>query len=193
MELSPGILSIMLNESLLDPGVALLASGVVRELDETDLRLLLALAHDPRATTVALAASLGLSRNTVQARLTALGRAGVFQGYDRAMAPTTAGFPLVAFTLLHVRQRLLAEITAALVDIPEVVQAHGVTGSADLLVRIVGRSAEDLFRIDAAMLAIPGVERSETMIGISEVIPYRLTPLLRARLAESDPSVRARP
>lgn len=177
-------LSRMLHSSPAESVTALLASAVVRDLDETDLRLLLALARDPRATTVALATSLGLSRNTVQARLTALGKAGVFQDYDRSIAPTAVGFPLVAFTLLHVRQRLLSEITAALEGIPEVVQAHGVTGSADLLVRIVGRSAEDLFRIDAAMLAIPGVERSETMIGISEVIPYRLTPALRAQLTE---------
>ncbi|WP_449353777.1 AsnC family transcriptional regulator [Streptomyces malaysiensis] len=40
-----------------------------RTLDATDARILLALASEPRATVVALAEQLGLSRNTVQARL----------------------------------------------------------------------------------------------------------------------------
>lgn len=157
----------------------LLPSRTVRDLDAIDLKLLLALAASPRATTVALAESLSLSRNTVQARLSALGRAGAFLDYDRCIEPAVAGYPLVAFTTLHVHQQLLGPIVGELATIPEIVQAHGISGTADLLVKIVCRSAEDLFRVNARMLAVPGVERAETAMGISEVIPYRITPLLR--------------
>ncbi|MDT7653420.1 MAG: hypothetical protein QOI36_4826, partial [Pseudonocardiales bacterium] len=41
-------------------------------IDATDARLLLALAESPRASVLALAERLGLSRNTVQARLAGL-------------------------------------------------------------------------------------------------------------------------
>lgn len=162
--------------------VALLRFRTVRDLDDVDLRLLLALARNPRATTVALAETLQLSRNTVQARMTALGRAGAFLDYDRCIDPAAIGYPLVAFTTLHVRQQMLVPIVEALGRIPEIVQAHGLSGSADLLVRLVCTSAEDLFRVNALMLAVPGVERAETAMGISEVIPYRITPLLASRL-----------
>jgi DNA-binding Lrp family transcriptional regulator len=173
--------------SLLNPRLdgcpsTLLRFRTVRDLDDVDLKLLLALAANPRATTVALAEGLQLSRNTVQARMTALTRAGAFLDYDRCIDPVAAGYPLVAFTTLHVRQQMLVPIVEALARIPEIVQAHGLSGSADLLVRIVCTSAEDLFRVNAEMLAVPGVERAETAMGISEVIPYRITPLLESRL-----------
>lgn len=154
------------------------------EIDATDVRLLLALAEDPRATTVALADRLRLSRNTVQARMASLSRAGAFRGYDRSIDPAIAGFSLVAFTTVQVRQQVLTDIVEALARIPEIVQAHGISGSADLLLRIVARSAEELFRVEAAVLAIDGVERTETVLAIQEVLPYRLGPLLSSLLPE---------
>lgn len=168
----------------IDPAARLLRSGAVRDLDTTDVRLLLALADDARATTVALADRLGLSRGTVQSRLAALARAGAFRSYDRALDPAVAGFGLVAFTTLRVQQRMLAPIVQALATIPEIVQAHGVTGSGDLLLQVAGRSAEDFFRVEALVLAVPGVERAETVMAISEVIPFRLGPLLASLLPE---------
>ena len=158
----------------------------MRDLDPTDVGLLLALADEARTTTVALADRLGLSRGTVQSRLSALARAGAFRGYDRAFDPAVAGFPLVAFTTLRVQQRMLGAIVRTLSAIPQVVQAHGVTGSSDLLLQVVGRSAEDLFEIEGAVLAIPGVERAETVMAMSEVIPYRLAPLLESLLPDED-------
>jgi DNA-binding Lrp family transcriptional regulator len=174
----------MLNDEASAGIVRLLRCSTVPDIDATDVRLLLALTEDPRATTVALAERLRLSRNTVQARMTALARAGAFQGYDRSIDPAIAGFSLVAFTTVQVRQQALAAIADALSAIPEIVQAHGISGSADLLLRIVARSAEELFRVEAAVLAIDGVERTETVLAIQELLPYRLGPLLTSLLPE---------
>ena len=73
---------------------------------------------------------------------------------------------------------MLAEVVDEIARIPEVIQAHGITGSIDLLVRVVCRDAHDLFRIDGEILAIDGVERTETSLAMGELIPYRLLPLL---------------
>ena len=72
-------------------------------LDHVDLELLAALAGDPRATVVALAERLGLSRNTVQARMARLERSGVFLSYERAISSTALGFPIEAFISVMVR------------------------------------------------------------------------------------------
>src|SRR5438270_11646135 len=104
----------MLNPSIDGRHSALLRFRTVRDLDDVDLKLLLALAGNPRATTVALADTLQLSRNTVQARMTALARGGVFLDYDRCIDPAAVGSPLVAFTTLHVNQPLLTPIVGAL-------------------------------------------------------------------------------
>ena len=150
-------------------------------LDKTDTKLLQALSADPRSTFVALADSLGLSRNTVQARMKRLEDSGAFLGFDRRINPAALGYPLTAFIEVHVQQKRLAQIVIDLALIPEIVQAHGMSGQADLLVRVVCTDAADLFRIDGTILACDGVERTETSLAMGEVIPYRLTPLLDRR------------
>ena len=147
-------------------------------LDHVDLELLAALAGDPRATVVALAEKLGLSRNTVQARMGRLERAGVFLSYERALSSSALGFPIEAFVNVMVRQAELPRITAELQRVPEVVQAHGLSGQVDLLVRVACRDTQHLFDTDARILAIEGVERTETSLAMGEVIGYRVTPLM---------------
>jgi len=147
-------------------------------LDHVDLELLAALSTDPRATVVALAERLGLSRNTVQARMSRLERAGVFLSYERALSSSALGFPIEAFVNVMVRQAELPRITAELQRVPEVVQAHGLSGQVDLLVRVACRDTQHLFDTDARILAIEGVERTETSLAMGEVIGYRVTPLM---------------
>ncbi|MFE4950244.1 Lrp/AsnC family transcriptional regulator [Leifsonia sp. NPDC056665] len=150
----------------------------MRTFDSTDRRILVALAEDPRSTNVSLADRLGLSRNTVQARVAELERNGAFLSFERRISPTAAGYPLAAFVTVHVQQQKLAAIVEHLAGIPEIVQAHGLSGPSDLLLRVVCTDAEDLFRITGAIQSTDGVERAETSLDMGELIPYRLRPLL---------------
>ncbi|GEP48976.1 AsnC family transcriptional regulator [Microbacterium saccharophilum] len=147
-------------------------------MDHVDLELLNALADDHRATVVALSERLGLSRNTVQARMAKLDRSGVFLSFERAMAPAELGFPIEAMLSVTVHQAHLPRITTELALIPEVLQAHGLSGQVDLLVRVAARDTQHLFDVDARILAIEGVERTETSLVMGEVIGYRVRPLL---------------
>ncbi len=146
--------------------------------DRIDLELLAALAADHRATVVALAERLGLSRNTVQARMARLDRTGTFLSYERALSPAALGFPIEAFLNVVVHQAHLPRIRQELAEIPEIVQAHGMSGSVDLVVRVACRDTQHLFDTDARILAIEGVERTETSLVMGEVIGYRVSPLM---------------
>ncbi|GAA4771089.1 Lrp/AsnC family transcriptional regulator [Citricoccus nitrophenolicus] len=157
----------------------------MRTLDTTDLRILVELSRAPDATTVALAQSLSLSRNTVQARLARLAEEGVFLPFERRISLEALGHPLTAFVQIHVHQQQLTEITQALRGIPEVVQAHGLTGSADLLARVAARNAEDLFRIHSRILRIDGVDRADTSLAMTELVPWRAVPLVHSLLDRS--------
>lgn len=154
-------------------------------LDHVDLELLAALSADPRATVVALAERLGLSRNTVQARMAKLEKADVFLSYERAISSASLGFPIEAFISVMVRQAKLPTIAVELARVPEVVQAHGLSGQVDLLVRVACRDTQHLFDTDARILAIEGIERTETSLVMGEVIAHRVTPLLE--LARHEP------
>ncbi|MET0296240.1 MAG: Lrp/AsnC family transcriptional regulator [Microbacterium sp.] len=147
-------------------------------LDHVDLELLAALSNDPRATVVALADKLGLSRNTVQARMARLDRGNVFLSYERAISSAALGFPIEAFISVVVRQADLPRISEELARIPEIVQAHGLSGQIDLLVKVACRDTQHLFDTDARILAIEGVERTETSLVMGEVIGHRVAPLM---------------
>lgn len=164
--------------------LGLLWLGTMGLLDHVDLELLNALADDHRATVVALADRLGLSRNTVQARMAKLERSGVFFSFERAMSPKALGLPIEAMISITVHQADLPRITSELAELPEVVQVHGLSGQIDLMARVAARDTQHLFEVDARILSIDGVERTETSLVMGEVIGYRVRPLLEALRAE---------
>jgi len=147
-------------------------------IDATDARMLLALIETPRATGVELATRLGLSRNTVQARLARWEANGVLAGVERRVRPRALGYPLAAFVSVVLDQHRLEPIVAALAEIPEVTEVCGMTGRIDLTVRIVARDAEDLYRLAEEILQIPGVERTDMALVMRELVGPRTSPLL---------------
>ncbi len=105
-------------------------------IDPIDAKILTALTAEPRATVIALADVTGLSRNTVQARLSKLEQRGVLHSFERRIDPGALGYPLTAFILTNVAQRKLSQIADALDGVPEVVEVHGLSGVTDLLVHV---------------------------------------------------------
>ncbi|MCF2532423.1 Lrp/AsnC family transcriptional regulator [Yinghuangia sp. KLBMP8922] len=135
---------------------------------------------------VALADRLRLSRNTVQARLAKLEHNGALGAFDRRVSPAALGYPLTAIVTAQVDQRRLAEVAAALAGIDEVVEVIGLSGGADVFIKVAARDAEDLYRIAGRILAAPAVERTSTALAMQQLVPERLTPLLR-RAAQGRP------
>jgi DNA-binding Lrp family transcriptional regulator len=156
----------------------------MRSLDVTDARLLLALSDNPRATGLELAQRLGLSRNTVQARLAGLESRPALDAFETRVRPEALGYPLTAFITTQVNQHQLANVGGALGEVPEVIEVHGLTGATDLLVRVVARNPDDLYRIAEVVLGIPGVERTSIALSMREMVGYRVAPLLHRRIAE---------
>jgi DNA-binding Lrp family transcriptional regulator len=159
-----------------------LPSGGMHRLDKVDLELLRTLCAEPHSSAVSLAHTLGLSRNTVHARMTRLEEARAFLDFDRRISLAALGYPLTAFIEVYIAQKQAAEVVAQLSLIPEIVQAHGMSGATDLLVRVACTDAQDLFRVDRAILACDGVERTETSLAMGELIEFRVTPLIERGL-----------
>ena len=152
--------------------------STVPALDATDARLLRALTEDPRATVMALSQKLGLARNTVQARLSRLESSGVLAPFDARVHPEALGYRLGAYVTVQVVQRSLADVGDALAHIPEVLEVTALSGVADLLVRVVATDADDLWRITERVLAIPGVQRTDTALALRRLVDHRMGPLL---------------
>ena len=147
-------------------------------IDDTDRRILLALVDEPRASIAALADRLGLARNTVQSRVASLEQRQVLRNYDRRLHGAAIGYPLTVFMAAHVDQPRITEVAAALAEIPEIIQAHSLSGQADVLLRLLCKDTDDLYRVTQLVLATEGVVRTETWLSMGELIPFRLSPLL---------------
>lgn len=117
------------------------------ELDRTDYALLRLLQQDARLSNKQLAASVGLAQSTCHERLRRLWSAGVLTGTRTNVDPLLLGYHIAAFFLIgtsrHERQTidtLLDELEL----IPEVQSAYLVTGSYDLMVRVLARDMNHL-------------------------------------------------
>ncbi|MCU1421167.1 MAG: AsnC family transcriptional regulator [Microbacteriaceae bacterium] len=152
-----------------------------RTADEIDAVLLKALVEHPDATNLALSQLTGLARNTIRARLDRYAAEDSLRPFDRRIDPAFLGFPLTAFIITTVTQRKLRSVSAALAEVPEVLQAHGLAGVTDLLVQVVARDADDLYRIAGQILAIDGVKRTNTGLVMGELVEYRIAQLIGSR------------
>ncbi|MEU4771488.1 Lrp/AsnC family transcriptional regulator [Micromonospora sp. NPDC023644] len=158
-----------------------MTAGQGVQLDALDARLIELLAEEPRIGVLECSRRLGVARGTVQARLDKLVERGVVSGFGPEISPAAIGFGVTSFVTLEISQRHGHDLVAAhLAAIPEVLEAHTITGSSDLLCRIVARSNTDLQRVIDQIVSYEGIRRASTIIALAEQIPYRTLPLVRS-------------
>jgi DNA-binding Lrp family transcriptional regulator len=161
-------------------------------IDSLDAQLLELFATEPRIGVLEASRRLSVARGTVQARLARLERTGVVRSWGPDLDPSALGFPVTAFVTLEIRQGGGHDpVGKHLALIPEVLEAHTVTGPGDLWCRVVARSNTDLQRVLDRVVSYPGIERSATMITLSPQIDHRVLPLLDAAARPSSPSAAA--
>ena len=159
-------------------------------MDDLDRRLIDLFATDPRVGVLEASRRLGVARGTVQARIDKLESSGVVTGYGPELSPDALGYPVTAFLTLEIRQGS-AELSGRdgaghdavgthLAAIPEVLEAHTITGAGDLMCRVVARSNTDLQRVIDQIVGYEGIVRASTIIVLAEQIAYRTTPLVHA-------------
>lgn len=163
------------------------------QLDQLDIALIDLLAAEPRIGVLECSRRLRVARGTVQARLDKLVARGIVLGFGPDLSPAAIGFDVTSFVTLEISQRHGHDaITAHLSRIPEVLEAYTITGSGDMLCRIVARSNADLQRVIDEILSHEGISRASTIIALAEQIPYRVLPLVRSAASPS-PSGPERP
>lgn len=132
----------------------------------------------PRAGLLEIARQLGVVRGTLQARLDRLTGSGVVTGYGPDVDVAALGHVVQAFTTFEVDQSAREAITARLRTVPQILEAHIVTGPGDIWCRVAGTSNQHVQQVIDQVLEVPGVRRSTTVIALSAVIPYRVQPLV---------------
>jgi DNA-binding Lrp family transcriptional regulator len=153
----------------------------VSAIDGLDARLIDLLAAEPRLGVLECSRRLGVARGTVQARLDRLQERGVISGFGPEIDPAAIGYGVTAFVTLQLRQAGGHDpVAERLAGIPEVIEAHTITGPFDMLCRVVARSNQDLQRVIDAIVDLAGVERAATVISLANQVRYRTLPLVKA-------------
>src|SRR3954468_5197840 len=151
------------------------------QLDPLDARLVKMLAAQPRIGVLELSRRLAVARGTVQARLDKLIARGAIMSFGPEVSPEAIGFGVMSFVTLEISQRYgHGAVAVHLADIPEVLEAHTITGGGDVLCRIVARSHADLQRVIDQIVGYEGIVRASTFIALAELIRYRVLPLVRS-------------
>jgi DNA-binding Lrp family transcriptional regulator len=149
-------------------------------MDELDRRLLTLFSDDPRIGVLQASRELGVARGTVQARLDKLVSRGVVTGFGPDLHLGALGYEVTAFVNLEITQGRLGDVVDHLRLVPEVLEAHAITGPGDLHCRVAARTNEHLQDIINRILEVQGIGRTTTVIALSEQIPYRVLPLVGA-------------
>src|SRR5512141_1165491 len=147
-------------------------------VDRIDAAILELFAAEPRIGVLEASRRLRLARGTVQARIDKLSARGVVTGWGPDVDPSALGFPVTAFVTLEIAQTGHNEIGRRLADIPEVLEVHTITGSGDLLCRVVARSNADLQRVIDQVVSAEGVGRTSTVIALATQVGHRVLPLV---------------
>jgi DNA-binding Lrp family transcriptional regulator len=136
-------------------------------LDDTDRRLLALLRDNARAPTAELARKLGLSRTTVQNRLTRLERSRAIAGYTVTVPPEAEAALVRAHVLITLAPRQSGAIETALRRIPEVRVLYSVSGPFDLIAIVAAASIGELDGLIDRIGSLDGVERTTSAIVLS--------------------------
>jgi DNA-binding Lrp family transcriptional regulator len=165
-------------------GYLRILGNMTSPIDELDARILTTLRDESRIGVLEISRRLGVARGTVTARLEKLQARGVVTGFGPDLDPERMGYPVLAFVFLEIVQGRLEQAVDDLREVPEVLEAHSVTGARDLLCRVVARDNGHLQDVINRMVRHPAVRRSTSYISMSRQIAYRVAPLLEQAAAE---------
>ena len=150
-------------------------------IDQLDARLIELLTAEPRIGVLEASRRLGVARGTVQARIDQMQARGVITGFGPDIDPAALGHAVTAFVTVElVQSGGRDEVAKRLAEIGEILEAHTITGPGDMLCRVVARTNADLQRVIDAIVEVPGVLRTSTVIALATAVGYRTTPLVRA-------------
>ncbi|WNV76808.1 Lrp/AsnC family transcriptional regulator [Geodermatophilus sp. DSM 44513] len=140
-------------------------------MDDLDRSILSCLQRDARATFAEIGAEVSLSAPAVKRRVDRLVASGAIRGFTTLVDPAVLGWQTEAYVEIYCKGTVSpAELRRTLTDVPEVVGACTVSGSADALVHVL---ASDVRHLEQAMERIreePNVDHTESVIVLSRLI-----------------------
>ncbi|WER48537.1 Lrp/AsnC family transcriptional regulator [Cupriavidus sp. WKF15] len=140
--------------------------AIVPKLDDVDRRILRELRRDGRLSNARLAEQVGLSATPCWNRVRALEESGVIEGYAALLNQKALGLPdtvLIEVTLERHDDDMLDRFGQALAKLPEVLEAHLLTGEYDYLIKVAVAGTEGYEEfLRHKLYKLPGLRHSRS-------------------------------
>lgn len=150
-------------------------------MDDIDWLVIDALQRDARVSYKDLGEEVGLSAPAAAERVRRLERRGVILGYRPVLDPDRLGVPILAVIRVNARADSVKRIDEIVLDIPEILECHRVTGSDSHVIRARLRSTQHLEELLEKLLPY-----GDTITNIVTSSPVYRRPLSRS-VSEPDP------
>lgn len=143
-------------------------------LDEVDLQILTLLQRDGRITNADLAKTVNLSPPSVLQRVRALEKAGLIRGYHALLDHERLGLRITAMVMITLalhQDMAIERFRRAVMDIPEILECHHVSGDFDFLLKVVVRDMrgyEAFIREKLSRIKGVGQIRTSFVLGTSK-------------------------
>ena len=142
-------------------------------LDTIDISILEILQKDARISNTELARQVNLSPPATLTRVRRLEEDGHIKRYSAIIDRLQAGYDMLCFVLVSLQLHEIEQVTGfheRILQMPEVLECHHVTGEYDYLLKIVAHNTKDLEDLLVHRLTpIPGVARIHTSLVLNEV------------------------
>ena len=153
-------------------------------MDAIDARLLSALQRDGRQTVTDLAAAIGLSLTPCARRLARLEAEGVIEGYSARVDQARIGFPVSVFIQVELESQSKDAIDTferAVRGFDRVMECHLMTGTRDILMRVVAADLTDFDRfLEDKLMRVPGIRSMRSSFALRTMVRRQVLPVARA-------------
>lgn len=141
------------------------------QIDATGWRLLRLLQENARQSFRQIGEAIGLTAPAVTERVHRLEDAGVITGYHAEIDLAKVGLPIMAFVHLTSNSYQSAMLRKVVVDLPEVIECHCITGSESYLLKVAVTSVP---RLEGFLFALKDYGEVRTSLVLSTQVVRRV-------------------
>ncbi len=148
--------------------------------DGIDHKILKELQLDGRLTISELSNRVGLSPTPCGRRVALLEKAGIIEGYTTRINQEALGLPVTIFVAVELERQTADALKAfeeAVRPFDRVMECYLMTGTRDVLLRVVARDLKDFDRfLEEQLMRVPGIRNTQSSFTLRTMISRNCLP-----------------
>lgn len=150
-------------------------------MDALDRRIIASLQRDGRMSVTDLADEIGLSPTPCARRIARLEAEGIIRGYGARIDQNAVGLPVSVFIWVELETQSKEAVDAferAVRGFDRVMECHLMTGSRDILMRVVAADLADFDRfLEERLMRVPGIRALRSSFALRTMVARAALPV----------------